>query len=121
MHRRLFAGGLDFLVRGVQFGNPQVVFDAVVEQVGLLGDEALHLPQIVRIDIRNPCAGMRYAAFLHVPEPHEQLKQRRLPAAAASHNTHDAVFRYLHRYIRKDGFAPVGKGDVFRRSAGKGN
>ena len=40
MHRRLFAGGLDLFVSGVQLGDPQVVFDAVVKQMGFLGDKA---------------------------------------------------------------------------------
>ena len=117
MHRRFLTGGLDFLVGGVQFGDPQVVFDAVVKQMGFLGDKTFHVPKICRVNIRNPCAGKRYAAFLHVPEAHEQLEQRGFSAAAAPHNADHTVFRYLHRHIGQDGFAPVGKGNVLRRRA----
>ena len=121
MHRRLFAGGLNLLVRCRELCNPQVVFNAVVEQVGFLGDKTFHAPKICRVNIRNTCAGKRYTAFLHVPEAHEQLEQRGFSAAAAPHNADHTVFRYLHRHIGQDGFAPVGKGDLLRRRARKGD
>ena len=42
----LFTGSFDLFVGGRQFGNPQVVFDAVVEQLSLLGDKAFQFPQV---------------------------------------------------------------------------
>ena len=89
--------------------------------MGFLSDKTLQLPQVCGIDLVDKRIGDFHIPLPHVPEPHEQLEQRGLPAAAASHNAHDAVLRNLHRYIRKDGFAPVGKGDLLRRRARKGD
>ena len=40
----LLAGGDDFFLRGIQLGDAEVFPDGVVEQVSLLGHEALHIP-----------------------------------------------------------------------------
>ena len=71
--RRLFAGGGDLLVGGVQPGKAEVAADGVVEQVGLLGDEALHVPEIGRVDLLHASAGEGDGPLGHGPEPHQQL------------------------------------------------
>lgn len=51
--RCLFAGRDDLVVRRVELCDTEVIFDAVVEEMRLLRDEALHLAQIPRVDAGN--------------------------------------------------------------------
>ena len=53
MHGGLFAGRDDLVVRRVELCDAEVIFDAVVEEMRLLRDEALHLAQIPRVDAGN--------------------------------------------------------------------
>lgn len=50
MNGRLFAGGNDLGIGGIQLGNAQIIPNAVMEQVGFLGHEAFHVTQIDRVD-----------------------------------------------------------------------
>ena len=50
VHGGLFAGRDDLVVRRVELRDAEVIFDAVVEEMRLLCDEALHLAQIPRVD-----------------------------------------------------------------------
>ena len=47
----LFAGGFNLFVGGGQLGDPQVDFDAVVEELGLLRHKALQIAQIFGVDL----------------------------------------------------------------------
>ena len=69
----LFAGGFNLFVGGGQLGDPQVVFDAVVEELGLLRHKALQIAQIFGVDLFHRSARKLHAAFLHLPEPHQKL------------------------------------------------
>ena len=53
VHGGLFAGRDDLVVRRVELCDAEVIFDAVVEEMRLLRDEALHLAQIPRVDAGN--------------------------------------------------------------------
>ena len=73
MHRRLFAGRLNFFVCSLQFSDPQIVFNAVMEEVGFLGNKALHLPQICSVDLVDGRIRNLYLPLLNIPEPHEKF------------------------------------------------
>ena len=53
VHSGLFAGRDDLVVRRIELCDAEVIFDAVVEEMRLLRDEALHLAQIPRVDAGN--------------------------------------------------------------------
>ena len=53
VHGGLFAGRDDLVVRRIELCDAEVIFDAVVEEMRLLRDEALHLAQIPRVDSGN--------------------------------------------------------------------
>ena len=53
VHGGLFAGRDDLVVRRIELCDAEVIFDAVVEKMRLLRDEALHLAQIPRVDSGN--------------------------------------------------------------------
>ena len=53
VHSGLFAGRDDLVVRRIELCDAEVIFDAVVEKMRLLRDEALHLAQIPRVDSGN--------------------------------------------------------------------
>ena len=53
VHGGLFAGRDDLVVRRIELCDAEVIFDAVVEEMRLLRDEALHLAQIPRVDAGN--------------------------------------------------------------------
>ena len=53
VHGGLFAGRDDLVVRRIELCDAEVIFDAVVEKMRLLRDEALHLAQIPRVDAGN--------------------------------------------------------------------
>ncbi len=50
MHRGLPASVLQFLLGGIQFGNAEVPANAVVKEVGFLGDKTLHFSEIWGVD-----------------------------------------------------------------------
>ena len=62
---------LNIQARGIQFGDPQVVGDTVMEQIGFLCHKAFRVPQISRIDFANRRTGQLHTALLHIPKPHK--------------------------------------------------
>ena len=117
--RGLLAGGNHVLLRGLGVGQHQIAADAVVEQMGLLGNETLHPAQILRVHMADLPAGNGHLPLLGLPEPQEQLQKGGFSAAAAAGNTHDAMLRNLHGHPVQHRFPAIGKGDVLSGSAGE--
>ena len=68
MHRRLYRPP-DFFARSIQFGDPQVVFDAVVEQVGSWVTK-LSISRRLAVLIWSMGVSEISHPLPHIPEPH---------------------------------------------------
>ena len=55
------------------FGDADIVFNAVVEQVGFLGYKAFHFPQVGGVDLVYLLAGYSDFPLLYLPKPHHQF------------------------------------------------
>lgn len=83
-----------------------------MEQVGVLLDEGLGLPQRAGVDVTHVLARKGDASLVHVPEPHEQTAQRALSAAAPSSDPHDPAGGNLGAHVGEDLLAAVGEAHV---------
>ena len=78
----LAAGGLDRLVGHLRVGEREVVADRRVEQVHVLGHDAEHPPDVVGMELVELAAADQDLALVVVPEPQQQVDERRLPHPA---------------------------------------
>ena len=53
--------------------SADIVFNAVVEQVGFLGYKAFHFPQVGGVDLVYLLAGYSDFPLLYLPKPHHQF------------------------------------------------
>mgnify|MGYP000376327679 CR=1 FL=1 len=74
MHRGLPASVLQFLLGGIQFGNAEVPANAVVKEVGFLGDKTLHFSEILGVDAVHIGVGQGDLSLLGLPKPHKQFQ-----------------------------------------------
>ena len=118
---RFFASPHHLLVGGVLVGYAQIFLNAVVEQHGVLLDEALGAAQAGGVDLFNVHAGQFDFAQIRIPEAHHQLEQRGFAAAAAASDADDGVLRHFQRYVVQNHVTAIAKGHTAAGSAGKGD
>ena len=86
MHGSFSAGGFDLFLRCIQLRDSQIVPDAVMKQMGLLGDEAFAVAQGCGIYAVNLPARYADLSAVRLPETHQQLQQRGLSGTAPAHD-----------------------------------
>lgn len=106
------------LLRGLGVGQHQIAADAVVEQMGLLGNKLSIRRRSSVFTWRSPGRN-GHLPLLGLPEPQEQLQKGGFSAAAAAGNADDAMLRNLHGHPVQHRFPAIGKGDVLSGSAGE--
>ena len=87
-------GLLHLLLRGVLHAEGDVVEESVVEKDGLLIDVTYQLAQVVYAHVFHVDTVYEHLAFLHVIIAGNQVKQRRLAAAALPHQGDGLAFWY---------------------------
>ena len=73
----------------------------IVEKMRVLRNKAFHIAQVRCINLVYLCIGYANIAVLYIPKAHNQFKERRLAAAAASDYACYGMLFYSHRYVRK--------------------
>lgn len=65
MHRGHPAGRLDFLLRGVRFGDAQIVLNGFVKQVGCLADHRYIFQKLVGVDVNINAAKFDFTVVFY--------------------------------------------------------
>ena len=96
------AGSLDLLVGHVRVGQGEVVADRRVEQVDPLGHDAEQAPGVVGPQLAEVAAADEDLALREVPEPEQQVDERRLARAARADDRQAAAGRHREADVVQD-------------------
>ena len=110
-------GGLQLGFRRLGPGDQDVGAQAVVEEIGVLGDQRDQAAQRVELVVAQVGAVQRDAAGIGIPEAHQQLRRRRLARARGADQRHGLAGGDLEADIgqRAPALAGIGEADLLQR------
>ena len=77
-------GLVEVIVAGIRAGDQDIGLQRVVEEEGVLGDQGCAGPQVIEPVVPDVVAVEGDAAFVAVPEPHQEMGHGRLAGAAGA-------------------------------------